>query len=594
MKGNAMNKTTNFEILNWASACNNLLLRASQKLKEAPSAKVRDLAKRIPVTVLSDEETITLVIAGQYGSGKSTILKALTGRSDIATGAGITTQEAHTYEWDGVKVIDTPGIHTKLRPDHDEISYRAISSADLLVFVVSNELFDSHLAKHFRKLTIGKDKAHEMMLVVNKMRRCAKGNTLEMQDILREDLRKVLAPFSPEDMRICFIDAESSIESLHESDSEISGALLRKSGIGVFTKDLNTFVREKGLTGRYTTALYNLEQILQEALAAESTGDKDVDALEELLLQRRRALLETRDRIPRAVEKEIQTVGAQIRKDGRNVADLIHKKATQKEVDKELQAAQERVQTHAAECGQAIEKIIIKQMEELDERVRNILNSELAKELIPRLTHRIQDANISAETASKIKATADISQRLGKFLIKNSFKTGGSGAFGGMFKLGQYSGTKTHEAVKAVGQFFGKSFKPWEAVKWAKGIANCGRVLAVAGSVLTFILQIKEDADAAQLEIDLRESRASIRSGFNDAAHSIEMHFDKATGAYISNTFDSEIESVDRQLLELREMQQTRSDLFRNLINLFEETRRMIKGLHSNSEEIFQQGAPLA
>lgn len=582
-----MKKTTNFDILNWATAGNDLLKRALHELKKAPSEKIRDLSKQIPVAVLSDDETITLVFAGQYSAGKSTILKALTGRSDIATGAGITTQKTHTYdEWDGVKVIDTPGIHTELRPDHDEISYQAISSADLLVFVVTNELFDSHLAKHFRKLAIEKDKAHEMMLVVNKMQRCAKGNTTEMQDIIREDLRKVLAPFSPEDMRICFIDVESYLKSLSENDLEIAGILRRKSGIDVFTKEMNTFVREKGLTGRYTTALYSLEQVLQEALAVESTGDKDVDALEELLLQRRRALLETRDIIPHAVEKEIQNVGSQIRQDGRKVADLIHGKAEQKEVDNELHKAQERVQEHADKCSQAIEKIVIKQMEGLDVRIGNILNSELANELIPRLAHRIKDANISPEMLSRIKAGADISQKLGKFLIDNSFRIGGSGALGGMFKLGQYSGTNAHVAIKNIGHFFGKSFKPWEAVKWAKCVANVGRVFAVAGPVVIFILQIKEDVDAAQLEIDLRESRASVRSGFNDAAHAIEMHFNKATGAYIAETFDSEIESVDKQLLELREMQKTRSNLFQNLSDLLEETQRMIKELHANSREI--------
>ena len=115
-----------------------------------------------------------LVFAGQYSAGKSTILKALTGREDIATGAGITTEKALTYNWEGIKVVDTPGVHTELRLDHDEITYRAIADANLLVFVVTNELFDSHLGQHFRKLAIERDKAHEMMLVVNKMRRCAR------------------------------------------------------------------------------------------------------------------------------------------------------------------------------------------------------------------------------------------------------------------------------------------------------------------------------------------------------------------------------------------------------------------------------------
>jgi GTPase Era involved in 16S rRNA processing len=577
-----MNKKINFEISHWTSVGNALLKKALNTLQFAPSEKVRDLAKRIPVTILPEEEAITLVFAGQYSAGKSTILKALTGKNDIATGAGITTQEAHTYDWNGIKVIDTPGVHTQLRPDHDEISYQAIASADLLVFVITNELFDSYIAQHFRKLAIEKDKAHEILLIVNKMRRCVKGNTTEMQDIIREDLRKVLLPFSPEDLRLCFIDAESSIDSLHESDPEFAAALWRKSGVDAFMTELNNFVQEKGLISRYTTALYNLEQVLQEALTAESTGDVDVDATEELFLQKRRALLETKERIPHAVEKEIQNVGAKVRQDGRKVADFIHGNAKKAEVDHELQKAQERVEKYAEECGQSIEKLIIKQMEELDERLGNILNSEFAKELSVRLEHRIKDADISPESLAKMKASADISQKLGKFLVENSFKAG-SGAFSEIFKLANYSGTKTHELVKIIGNFFGKKFKPWEAIKWTKNIANAGRVFAVAGTVLTFVLQYKEDADAAQLEIDLRESRALIRNGFNDAAHAIETHFDKATGVYITETFDPEIESVDKQLSELREMQQLRSDLFQHLSELLKETKSLIKELHTNN-----------
>ena len=93
----------------------------------------------------------------------------LTGRNDIAVGAGITTEQTSSYEWNGIVITDTPGIHTEQRPDHDEISYRAIAGADILVFTVTSQMFDSNIAAHFRKLAIDKDKANEMILVVNKM-----------------------------------------------------------------------------------------------------------------------------------------------------------------------------------------------------------------------------------------------------------------------------------------------------------------------------------------------------------------------------------------------------------------------------------------
>ena len=224
-------------------------------------------------------------------------------------------------------------------------------------------------------------------------------------------------------------------------------------------------------------------------------------------------------------------------------------------------------------------------MKDLDERVGAIANSKLAKELLPRLAYRIEEASISPETMSKLKKASDISSRLGEFLVRNSF-TPKAGTLGGFFKLNQYSGTAAHGAVKAIGNFFGKSFKPWEAVKWTRAVANVGRVLAVAGTVLTFILQIKEDADAAQLEKDLRDSRSAVRSGFNDAAHVIEMHYDQATGAYVASTLTTEIEAVDKQLAELRDMQQSRTELFHDLIGLLDETRTINRDLHSAKTEV--------
>jgi GTP-binding protein EngB required for normal cell division len=574
--------SSKFQLLEWAAQGNELLERARKKMSSAPSEKVRQLAARIPGTILSSDKTVTVVFAGQYSAGKSTILKALTGREDIAIGADITTEKANTYEWEGLRVVDTPGIHTKIRPDHDDITYKAIANADLLVFVVTNELFDSHLAQHFRKLAIERDKAHEMMLVVNKMRRCATGNSREAQDVLREDLRRVLAPFTPEDFRTTFIDAEAALESKTESDSVVARALWKISGIEQFTQALNQFVRDKGLASRYTTALYNLEQVLEEALASESTGDKDVDALEELLLQRRRALLETQDRILHAVEGEIQRVGSQIRQEGRKVADMIHGSADNKEVNRELQAAQDRVQRYAEQLDHSVQMVIGKHMKDLDERVGAIANSELARELLPRLLHRIEEASISPDTMSNLKKASDISSKLGEFLVRNSF-TPKAGGLGGLLKLNQYSGTAAHSGLKAMGHFFGKSFKPWEVVKWTRVVANVGRVLAVAGTVLTIILQIKEDADAAQREKDLRESRSAVRSGFNDAAHHIEMHYNQATEAYIASTLRAEIEIADKQLAELREMQRSRTALFRDLTELMEETNRMIRDLHTTA-----------
>jgi hypothetical protein len=99
-------------------------------------------------------------------------------------------------------------------------------------------------------------------------------------------------------------------------------------------------------------------------------------------------------------------------------------------------------------------------------------------------------------------------------------------------------------------------------------------------------LEIKEDADAAQRERDLRESRSEVRSVFNDAAHAIEMHYDKVTRSYVADTLTAEIEAVDKKLAELRDMQQFRNTFFKDLLGLLEETRVMIRDLHTGTNEV--------
>lgn len=565
----------------WLERGQVLLDRTETVLKAAPFDKVREFVQRLPREVAPPDESVQVVFAGQYSAGKSSILKALTGREDIEIGGGITTQQVQQLDWNGIKVADTPGVHTELRPDHDETTYEAISKADLLVFVVTNELFDSHVAEHFRKLAIEREKAHEMLLVVNKMQRCAEGNTTAAQEVIRQDLRRVLVPFTPEQLRVSFLDAEAALEARAGEDEEIRRIYRQRSGFDAFLDNLNAFVQEKGLAARYTTSLYTLEQVLQEVLAAETGDDPDVDALQELLIQQRRTLVESQTRLSRSVENKVQQTTSRIREEGRNAAELIRDGADSEAVNRELAAAQERVQEHVDALSGSLQQTVADHASDLASRVDRILESEFVRELMPRLTERVQAIDLDPKTVSRTKQTADVTHRLGQFLVKHSFNPA-DGA--GLFNLGQYSGTAAHGVIKDMGHLFGKSFKPWEAVKWARTITNAGRVLSVAGVVLTVALQIKEDADAAKRERELREGRTAVRAGFGEAAHAIELHFDEATNTYVAETVGPPLAEVDEQLRELRDMRRSHSDLFRELTGLLEDTRSLISEMHASSQ----------
>lgn len=258
---------------------------------------------------------------------------------------------------------------------------------------------------------------------------------------------------------------------------------------------------------------------------------------------------------------------------------LIHGGSDGDAVNRELAAAQERVQERVDELSEIIQETVEEHTKNLAELVGQIAKSEFAKELLSRLRERIQNLDIDPENLSNMKQVGELTHRLGQFLVKNSF-TPTTSSFSGLFKLNQYSGTAIHDIVKNIGHVFGKSFKPWEAVKWTRTIANAGRVLNVAGIFLTFVLQIKEDADADKLEQELRESRAAVRAGFDEAANAIELHFDEATNTYVAETIGQRLEEVDKQLYELRDMKQSRSDLFQELNGLLGDTRELISEMH--------------
>ncbi|MDR2141260.1 MAG: 50S ribosome-binding GTPase [Deltaproteobacteria bacterium] len=567
-----------FELPRLIKIGEDLINRSRSLLANAPSDKIQALVGRVPLG-MAPPERLSLLFAGQYSAGKSTLLRVLTGQEDIAIGEGITTERTHTYDWGGIHIIDTPGVHTELRPDHDAITYQAIAEADLLVFVITNELFDSHLAEHFRKLAIEKDKAHEMLLVVNKMLRCARGNSLEQQKVIRENLRLVLTPFSPEDLRVCFIDAQAALLAETEPDAEFANIWWNKSGMDVLTQELNNFVAEKGLAARYTTALYQLEQTLQEALASESTGDEDIDALEELLLQRRRAILETRNNLPVELESHIHKAVGKVRREGQKIIDLLPSAVDNDALNKALAEAQAEVDQIAERLANQIQKVINEYNADLESHVSSIVNSQLGQELFRRLQRRISEATISPETVKNLKFGSDISAKFGAFLVRNSFNRT-SGTLGSLLNLSQYSGTPTHSVVLKVGHFFGKNFRPWEAVKLTRVIATAGRVFSVVGTVLTIVLQIKEDTDAAQREAELKDCRVAVKEGFNEAALEIETHFGQGTKSFVEENYDAELQNIDGQLAELRDMQNSKSDLFIELESLITQTQDLIKKFH--------------
>lgn len=553
----------------------------STELKEKARAVL--LSAGVDIQIQDNKsDTIRLVFAGQYSAGKSSILKMLTGRADIAIGADITTQQAHTYDWNGIEVVDTPGIHTQLRPDHDEISYDAIASADMLVFVVTNELFDSYMADHFRKLAIDKDKAGEMILIVNKMDRTAEGNTDEQQNIIREDLKKVLEPYTPEQLNLSFLDAESYLESIEEraEDPELADELVARSGYAQFIDTLNRFVEEKSIPSKLTTELYVIDDCLEKAIKElqPKSSDADIDALEENFMQQRHLLIEARGRMQQEVKDIYTTAASQIRDIGLVAANLLVDGCKQDEVEDELQKSIRKAEDIIEKCQSDAVEVIDARLNEMGKQLEVIENSEFSSNLKSRLSGKFEGL---PECIQKIIANAGPGfQKAGQAVLNNAYKAGTQGGL----KLTNFSRSQIHQIVLEVGHRVGFKFKPWQAIKITKGIAIGGQVLSALGVGVSVFMQIKADQDEKRIREDLKNNRRNIRSQFNVAANELEDYARQYIKNNVNRQLELSIATIDGNIREIRDTRSNRSESCRQLENLQKECRLLIQDIHSEIE----------
>ncbi|MEG1956752.1 MAG: GTPase [Lachnospiraceae bacterium] len=531
----------------------------------------------------SESNSIRLVFAGQYSAGKSSILKMITNREDIATGAGITTQYAHNYDWNGLEVIDTPGIHTKLRPDHDAISYDAIASADMLVFVVTNELFDSYIAEHFRKLAIDKDKAREMILVINKMERAADGNSLSQQNIIREDLKKVIFPYTPEQLYLSFLDAESYLDSIEEreSDEELADELVERSGYNEFIEILNRFIAEKSISSKLTTELYMIDEQLDKAikdLQPKST-DSDIDALEESCMQQRHLLIETCGCMQREAKDIYTSAASEIRNIGLDAANLLVEGCKQDVVEDELKQYIRQADDIIEKCQKDAIEVIDARFNEVGQALENIENSEFSRTLKSRLSGKFD--GLPEGIKSILTNAAPGFQKAGRSVLNNAYKAGTQGGL----RLTNFSGSNMHQMVLKVGHSIGYKFKPWQAIKFTKGIAVAGQALSVLGVGITIFMQIKADQDEEKIREDLRNNRQNIRSQFNVAANELEDYAGQYIKDSITVPLENSIAGIDGTIQEIRDTRSNRSLTCRNMEDLQKECKLLIQDIHSEELE---------
>lgn len=470
------------------------------------------------------DRMLKVVFIGQYSAGKSTIVKMLTGNQDIIIDADITTGECTYYDWNGMQIADTPGIQTGYRKDHDLITYKAISQADLLIFVITNEGFDPVILENFKKIAYdlednsdgrnrGLGKINEMILVVNKMVRM--GNTKENQDIIRNDIIECLPTSEVSELKICFLDAESYLDSIDEDDTEIKEELLARSGYNSFVKQLNQFAEEKGLAGKLINPLQQLEAILQDSISQlkGTTGNPYADAADGVL---RRTINELHRNCKRGeciLKEIILKYAMEIRSLGRELAEALGTDSMEFD-DNSIRL---RLTSIRNQCQEEIEEKIKEISEDIQVSLNDSINDDFAKKVNSSIPQN--DRSTGAEQAKAI------------FSHLNDFGT-------------KVLSKIDKEMILDIGHFFGKKFKPWEAVKYFKCLQKLNNAIPLIGEVIDFVTEVRDQQKAEEARQELLNARREIVATFNDMANQFEND-----GLYlIQDTFSKQMhEVIDEQ-----------------------------------------------
>ena len=540
------------------------------------SEKLRSRSAYVPSKFVDDDKKVRIVFVGQYSAGKSSILSILTGQQ-LEVGQGVTTSKCNFLDWNGIEVVDTPGIHTQKRPDHDEITYNAMSEADLIVFVCTAEGFSEGLGTHFRKLLIEKGKGNEMMLVFNKMEDSKYGNTKEGQEeFFKCDVRPVISPeYTAEDLFVTYIDTYSYQDSM-DADGEDKDILLEMSGFSTLFDNINKFIEKKKVIGKCTTSLYKLEQMLSEALSEFKTGDICVDGSLDLLNQQRKALVDAKEHIKTESYNIIRRNTQQVRDWGYEIANQLSSSDNEKEVNSRLQEKYNATDRIYQQAATELEEIINYENNELQKFATKLEKSEFANSLKSAIERRIQDVKMSKQTATDLKLGAEKAGEVGKWLSKFATGKNAESGWNAIFKLGTYSGSDAHQVVLKVGHFFGHKFKPWEAVKTASKIGKFGKILGVGGALLGVGLQILDDYQENKTEKQLISYRSDIRNTFSEAANIIDMRFDEDTQTWVEDTLNPKIADIDNQIKEIEDEQSIKDKEFAIYSEMLVRTRNLI------------------
>jgi len=589
---------SNLQFIEQAKKVESLCDKTIKLLSERRENEIKDIVSALEQFLSEYKKQIKLSIAfiGQYSSGKSTIIAALTGAKfdkryyeevdgekklievykidskELRIGVQITTDKTESYNWQDVLLIDTPGIYAG-RPEHDDITLDQISKSDLLVFVVPNELFNPKAGEFFRKVANEMQRVGQMVLVINKMSR----ETGTPEDLTKTILQ-VIEPYHPDDFYTCFIDAESYLKAQHEKDEEERQFLIDESRFADFVKALQTLVEKNQLYARLVTPLHRAVDVIQQSLDILTTEDRTSRDYLEILRRKALILQASKIRLQNSIRAELNRLEHEVIMLGEKIATKVDGRHKEEEINAAIKNAEYEMQLLSKNVLDEIQSLLKDEITRLQTELEDLQQSPLGRAVAEAFeVAAVREKTIAEKTIGEKR---EIPQILKK----------GPEAFA---RLANFSSKVTRDIVYNSLKSIGWKFRPWGAIKTAKFVTKLGPILAGIGTILDIFLTVKEEKEREKYEQKLRETRAQIREDFRRAASEMRSDFENGYEDENGNKYEGlnkrifkdlyqhELAEVEKEQNEIRKVEESKKesvdalkDLLSNIKNEIDEILR--------------------
>ena len=482
---------------------------------------------------IDQNDPIRIAFVGQYSSGKSSIISAMTGNREIKIGSDVVTDGIHDYSWGNFLLTDTPGLQNN--DTHDEIANEAIRKSDVLVYCITSELFSRNTLSDFKALAFDKGYKGKMLLVINKLNSEYAPDVNALMATYEGQLNKDLAPHSLEEFPYSFIDAKDYLDGLDYDDDE----LINDSRFKGLIDNLNTMLTEKGLICKLTTPILAVKEIVEGSITDTTETAEDKTML--IALSRLRRVVD-RQKLKASREWDSIVLG--------------------------------ETYTFAHEGYELVNNLGAGEFD------FDIKLEELADNTVDSISRKID-----AETAEFEKTLYEaldevLESKVGQFLLKDinteignigsyDKKDGENGAGAFLQRFGQV-GVQAAAKVKPeqmynVVKFVGKKilkikFKPWGITKAAAKLAKAAKFAGPAAEIVGVVVDIAETVKENKEAKELYELKKKARANVMDCAGEIRDAFSSQKSEYLDSIYGSACDSIEEKKSEIINGKEKTSD----------------------------------